>query len=110
MEGEATGSRADQLLDHMAIEAHALALDLGARLAQEIPRIRQHEIHADLFEHLERGLVNRLDFVSRDDFHRRETPDRAAARQLGDCIGDTRLAVAAAPALAAQAPATGLAR
>ncbi len=64
MEREILGRCPDQLLDHMAVEAHPLALDPGARFPQEIARLGQHEIHADLLEHRERGLMDRFDLIA----------------------------------------------
>ncbi len=62
MQREAGGHRLELLQDQAAVEANALrsGLDLGAGLLQDRQSLLGEEIHAELFQHPERGIVDAL--------------------------------------------------
>ena len=70
---EGGGRGPDPLLDEGRIEAHPRArrVDLGAGLLQDRPRFGQEEVDPDLRQHAERGGVDRLDLIGREDLERR---------------------------------------
>jgi hypothetical protein len=97
-------SRRDGLqavLHQPARDPHPLARDLGAGLLQLVARFGQAEVHADLFQHRQRGLVDRFQLVVRQQRHRRKRPLGLAPRQLMDlcCAAPALVPLAAAPAL-----------
>src|SRR5690606_34329495 len=59
---------ADQLEDHVAVEAHPLGAfaDVGAVLLHQPSRFRVQHLDADFLQHLERGEMDRLQFVRRN--------------------------------------------
>ncbi len=86
MQDEAAGRLGHQRLDQRGVEAHAAAaiLEHRAALAQDLARLGQQEVDADVAQDLERRLVDRLDLVGRQDLDRPvEQPDWLA-RQLDD--------------------------
>jgi alpha/beta superfamily hydrolase len=89
----------DDLVDQPAREAHTLAVGLHLRpgVAQDLPGLRMEEVHADLFQHLQRRLVDGLEFVGRDGGNGCEGRARlrAGLRRAGLALG------AGAPAAAA---------
>jgi hypothetical protein len=65
VQGEAGRGITQRRLDQAAVEAHSLGarFDAGARLFEDVARFGVQEVHADLFEDLHRGVVDRLDLV-----------------------------------------------
>ena len=96
--------RSHRLLDEGAGKAHAFAAHLGAGVAQDVARLGKHEVHADLFEDLERRFVNGLELVRRYHFEGWKEAHQAAARQLLDGF---RRSVSPASAVASAPPGTG---
>ena len=76
----------DALHDHGAVEAHPhLAfVDIGARRAIELARLRLQHAHADLLEDGQAHLVDRLHLVGRQDLDRRIGPRQLLPRPLFD--------------------------
>ena len=66
MQRELLRNGADHLHDQAAVEADALGAGRyrGAGGFHALARFRQDDIHADLFEHGQRGIVDRLYLVS----------------------------------------------
>ena len=59
--------------DQAAIEPHRLRrmIDLGAGFLEQRKRPRAHHLDAEIFENVQRGLVDRLDLIGRQQRHRR---------------------------------------
>ena len=60
-------------------------IDLGAGLLEQRQRPRAHHLDAEIFENVQRGLVDRLDLVGRQQRHRRIGIAHPPQRQLRDC-------------------------
>ena len=69
VQGELCGRGGDSFDDHLPGKSNVLPglVDLGTGLAQEAARLAIPEVHADPFEDRQRGIVNRFQFVGRDD-------------------------------------------
>ena len=91
MEGEFGGRRLQRLLDDVAPDPHPLAIDPRTRLLQDVARLGQQHVHADLFQHLQRLAVDGLDLVIGEDA-------RGFQRCCGCCQGSCWIGVWAASA------------
>ena len=69
-------------LDETGIEANAARgrIDVGASVLQHRAGFVVQEVDADLLENLERGLMDRFEFVAGDKVERRERRARLAQR------------------------------
>ena len=87
--GQRVGRRRGlQRLGHQpAVEPHGLrrVIDLGACLLEQRQRARAHRLDAEIFQNVQRGLVDRLDLVGREHRHRRIGIAHPTQRQLRDC-------------------------
>ena len=84
MKGELLGRGADCGLDDVATDAHPLARDDRAGIGQDLPRLRIENVHADVFEEIERGAMDGLDLIVRQEPHGREAAARLLPWQLGE--------------------------
>ena len=84
MEGELRGRGADRRLDDVAADAHPLARDDGAGVGQDLRASGIENVHADLFEETERGAMDGLDLIVRQEPHGREAAARLLPWQLGE--------------------------
>ena len=68
VEREALGRLFDRVLDHPTVEPHPLAAGLDQRPGRpiDVARLGQDDVHPNLLEDRERGLVDRLELVGRD--------------------------------------------
>ena len=82
MQGEFSRREPDLRLDQRGRKAHALRgrIDIGAGVLQHRTRPVVQEVHADLLEHCERGAVDRLQLVRRNEIERREGQARLRRR------------------------------
>ena len=73
VQGEFFGCGADPLLHESGVEAYPrpVRIDVRASLPQDVPRLRQQEIDPDLGQHAQRGVVDRLDLIRREDLEGR---------------------------------------
>ena len=105
MQREGPRGLADQIHDQAAIEAHPFASchDIRAGGLEPLARFRQHEIHADLFEYLQRCLVDRLEpFLAQEQRRILAVEDRPVAQGRGALAA--LAPVSAASAAGASAP------
>ncbi len=74
MQPERLWREADMRLDQGRLEANAArgGIDLGASVLQHRSRFIVQEVDPDLFQHSERGLMDRFELVARDKLERRE--------------------------------------
>ena len=79
---ELSGACADQLDDHLRVEANALAVDRRPGSGEPLARSGVEEVHPDLGEDAQRRVVDRLQLVRRDDLGRLEAHARLAERAL----------------------------
>ncbi len=111
VEHEARRRRPKRALDQLAGKGHPAVAHLGTGRLQAVAGLRQHHLHADLAQHLERGLVDALDLVGRQQIERRERQRRPPLRALGNAARGGGLAgAAAATAVGASMPLIGCRR
>ena len=93
--------------DQRRIESHPIRarIDVGAGVLQQRLGLGVQHVHADLAEHLQRGLVDRFEFVARDQLDRRKQQPR-----LRLALGGFAAAFGRAPAAARLILARGFVR
>ena len=86
MEGEFLRREPDVRFDQRRVEAHPARgrIDVGAGALQHGARLVVQEVDADLLQHLERGLMDRFEFVAGNEVERRKRRLRLPRRRRRD--------------------------
>ena len=110
VELEGRGRGLDALFDHGRVEADQIAVgaDLGAGRAQDGLGVFAEELHADLAEDLQRGVVDGLDLIGGQGFDRGDRVAHRAPGQLLDRRGGGGRSALRTPATRAAAPGSRL--